>query len=602
MPFLKLNEQDITICSFYDKEDQPCYCLANYSLDRVRIIDPLLNREIDWPTTEHYFQAQKISDKNERERFIRDMQDARPNACRTRVKDYNPKIKNNDKAWLTEWNARKEEVMLTALRAKYEQHAKVRELLNSTGTLPIIEDTAGADYTDDKWGAGYDGKGGNRLGVLWMQVRAEKREGKSAKDAREDAEKLQKVVSVNLPLLKRPIPPEGQVGILLQKVRDGKVTELRSPPPARAPLFTTQDTGVSNVEADIYVNAASIYGSESNDKKGEKLTVENWGFSAGAIRGKVAEGGSLAVLQDDWKAKGECVEAGTADFVKENDQPVILKWGEKKAEVYLVHAGAPISQGNKEQDFITLKAAYKSILEGSNALAVSKGRPMTIAIPPLGIGGYKCDPATSAQAAFEAITEIKPSHLNIVFPIFDPKNKKDKAFKETLARLEKADVKLKVPTTFTPKKDGAQRRAAKQESVVLQDQTINITAIKEYLESTEAQYGIKKITENSKKDQLTLNFSEEASLEKQEAYIQVDAEGGLQYSMKSGLADENIAQVSKLAVESAFSGAVFDLKNTPEDKQAVVYDALQKAIKVRPEKNITIEGYTPPQPRGQLRL
>ncbi len=82
--------------------------------------------------------------------------------------------------------------MLDVLKAKYDQHAHIRRLVNSTGNMPIVEDTAGASYQDNEWGCGWDGKGKNLLGVLWMQVRAQKRDGKSAQDAATIAATLQK--------------------------------------------------------------------------------------------------------------------------------------------------------------------------------------------------------------------------------------------------------------------------------------------------------------------------------------------------------------------------------------------------------------------------
>lgn len=66
-----------------------------------------------------------------------------------------------------DWDELKEVFMKKVLLAKALQHKIVRETLRSTQNLPIIEEAADDPY----WGTGEDGKGKNRLGVLWMEVR-----------------------------------------------------------------------------------------------------------------------------------------------------------------------------------------------------------------------------------------------------------------------------------------------------------------------------------------------------------------------------------------------------------------------------------------------
>lgn len=70
-----------------------------------------------------------------------------------------------------DWEAVKEWVMLDALRAKFTQHAELRELLLGTGDARLVEHTANDSY----WGDGGDGSGKNRLGHLLMQLRDELR-------------------------------------------------------------------------------------------------------------------------------------------------------------------------------------------------------------------------------------------------------------------------------------------------------------------------------------------------------------------------------------------------------------------------------------------
>ena len=99
-----------------------------------------------WPTSEHYFQAQKFLDEKYREEI-------------RRVSSPKPLRKN--------WESVKEQVMRKALRAKFEQHAKLRALLLATAPAKLVEHTENDAY----WGDGGNGKGKNRLGYLLMELR-----------------------------------------------------------------------------------------------------------------------------------------------------------------------------------------------------------------------------------------------------------------------------------------------------------------------------------------------------------------------------------------------------------------------------------------------
>jgi N-glycosidase YbiA len=59
--------------------------------------------------------------------------------------------------------------MLEALRAKFTQHAALRDILVGTGDAAIVEHTTRDRY----WGDGGDGTGTNMLGRLLMRVRDE---------------------------------------------------------------------------------------------------------------------------------------------------------------------------------------------------------------------------------------------------------------------------------------------------------------------------------------------------------------------------------------------------------------------------------------------
>jgi ribA/ribD-fused uncharacterized protein len=110
-----------------------------------------------WPTSEHYFQAQKMVDPRDREAIRR----ARTPAVAARMgRDRKKKIRRD-------WESAKVDVMRRAVEAKFSQHADLSALLLATGDAQIVEHSD----TDDFWGDGGDGRGKNMLGHVLMQVR-----------------------------------------------------------------------------------------------------------------------------------------------------------------------------------------------------------------------------------------------------------------------------------------------------------------------------------------------------------------------------------------------------------------------------------------------
>ena len=115
-----------------------------------------------WPTTEHYFQAMKFSDKSEQEKIRKANS---PMLAARMGRDRKKRKLRKD------WESAKDNVMREAVLAKFTQHDELRELLLATGDVKIIEHTANDDY----WGDGGDGKGKNMLGRILMDVRAKLR-------------------------------------------------------------------------------------------------------------------------------------------------------------------------------------------------------------------------------------------------------------------------------------------------------------------------------------------------------------------------------------------------------------------------------------------
>ena len=68
-----------------------------------------------------------------------------------------------------DWEEVKDEVMLQALRMKFNQHPEIAKGLLATGDAILIEHTRNDAY----WADGGDGSGENKLGLLLMQVREE---------------------------------------------------------------------------------------------------------------------------------------------------------------------------------------------------------------------------------------------------------------------------------------------------------------------------------------------------------------------------------------------------------------------------------------------
>jgi len=114
-----------------------------------------------WPTVEHYFQAEKFSDEAYRERIRRAKLPKDAKALgRTRALPIH-----------ADWDTRRDDVMLAAIRRKFATHETMRELLLSTGDEELLENAP----MDFYWGCGRTGTGQNKLGKILMRVREELR-------------------------------------------------------------------------------------------------------------------------------------------------------------------------------------------------------------------------------------------------------------------------------------------------------------------------------------------------------------------------------------------------------------------------------------------
>ena len=145
-----------TVIKFY-RISEEYGCFSNFSPHPVEL------KGKRWPTSEHYFQAQKFAG-TEHEEAIR-LKKSPMIAARIG--------RDRKKPLRADWDEVKDDVMREAVRAKFKQHPDLRAILLSTGDALIVEHTQNDAY----WGDGGDGTGKNMLGLILMEVREELRAG-----------------------------------------------------------------------------------------------------------------------------------------------------------------------------------------------------------------------------------------------------------------------------------------------------------------------------------------------------------------------------------------------------------------------------------------
>src|SRR2546423_1625115 len=142
------------IIQFYrTKDDYGCF--SNFAPYPIELKGKV------WPTSEHFFQAQKFAG-TEYEEAIR-LEKSPMIAARMG--------RNRKQPIRADWESIKDNIMREAVRAKFRQHGQLRETLLGTGDAKIVEHTENDRY----WGDGGDGSGENVLGRILMEVREELR-------------------------------------------------------------------------------------------------------------------------------------------------------------------------------------------------------------------------------------------------------------------------------------------------------------------------------------------------------------------------------------------------------------------------------------------
>jgi len=137
---------------FYRAREKPYGCFSKFSSYGFEL------EGLWWPTSEHYFQAQKFAGTPYGEQ-IRQAPTASV-AARMGRRRLQP--------LRSDWEQVKDQVMFQGVLRKFETHAGIRSILLETGDELLIEN-APRDYY---WGCGADRSGQNKLGQVLMRIRS----------------------------------------------------------------------------------------------------------------------------------------------------------------------------------------------------------------------------------------------------------------------------------------------------------------------------------------------------------------------------------------------------------------------------------------------
>ena len=156
-------------------------CFSNFSSNTL-VVDGT-----SYPTVEHFFQASKFAAGDAHRNKI--LAAATPAVAK--------KLGKTKKISKDEWYARRNNVMETAIRAKFEQNDAARACLLGTGERELVEHTARDKYWGDGGGTG---RGQNMLGKILMKVRGELAEKgtKKGDDVKKKHRATTKEVSVGI--------------------------------------------------------------------------------------------------------------------------------------------------------------------------------------------------------------------------------------------------------------------------------------------------------------------------------------------------------------------------------------------------------------------
>jgi ribA/ribD-fused uncharacterized protein len=139
---------------YFYKADDSYGCFSNFSLHEIHI------QNLDWPTVEHYYQAQKLV--GTRDHYLIETIRASETAMDATKIGRHPSRSLRD-----DWENVKIPVMREAVFIKFLTHLDIQQVLLETGDRELVEDSP-VDYY---WGCGKDKTGLNHLGKILMIVR-----------------------------------------------------------------------------------------------------------------------------------------------------------------------------------------------------------------------------------------------------------------------------------------------------------------------------------------------------------------------------------------------------------------------------------------------
>jgi hypothetical protein len=139
---------------YFYKADDSYGCFSNFSLHEIHI------QNLDWPTVEHYYQAQKLV--GTRDHYLIETIRASETAMDATKIGRHPSRSLRD-----DWENVKIPVMREAVFIKFLTHLDIQQVLLETGDRELVEDSP-VDYY---WGCGKDKTGLNHLGKILMSVR-----------------------------------------------------------------------------------------------------------------------------------------------------------------------------------------------------------------------------------------------------------------------------------------------------------------------------------------------------------------------------------------------------------------------------------------------
>lgn len=152
-----MDEESKTGPIFFYSTRGPYGVFSNFSRHPVKM------GKKHYPTSEHYFQAQKfVGTKHEEE------------VCRAKGPSEAAKLGRDRSLPLRkDWESVKDNIMYEVLTAKFIQHSALREILIATGERELVEHTANDAYWGDNSNGKTKGNGKNMLGKLLMRLRTQ---------------------------------------------------------------------------------------------------------------------------------------------------------------------------------------------------------------------------------------------------------------------------------------------------------------------------------------------------------------------------------------------------------------------------------------------